>query len=53
MNTLSGLPVDRASLRAAVTVRWVMVLSKRRRWDMSELSGKSETEACGSAGCLS
>lgn len=53
MNTLSGLPVDRASLRAAATVGWVTVLSKRRRLDVNDLSGMGETEAagCASAGC--
>lgn len=41
MNILSGLPVDRTSLRAA---RWVTVPSKRRRLEVNELSGMSETE---------
>jgi len=46
---LSGLPVDRASLGAAVTVRWITVLSKKRRLDVNKLGGMSETEAAGCA----
>lgn len=50
MNIVSGLPVDRASLRAA---RWVTAPSKRRRLEVNELSGMSETETscCANAGC--